>query len=196
MLYPTLITLAVLQLSAAQQVHYFEPLHELEQVTSEKWAKKYGKQFDQTFSGPLSFSHLTYARCLEDRATPFDIAILGMPFDTAVTYRPGARFGPFAIRSGSRRQRELRGYTLPWGMDPFAQGVKVVDCGDVSLVDSRANAMPCRLLLAFYTGTGLSVRQCSSGGSNAGSIPNTVVASCSKRFGTHKRRFEVLRSGW
>lgn len=146
MLYPTLITLAVLQLSAAQQVHYFEPLHELEQVTSEKWAKKYGKQFDQTFSGPLSFSHLTYARCLEDRATPFDIAILGMPFDTAVTYRPGARFGPFAIRSGSRRQRELRGYTLPWGMDPFAQGVKVVDCGDVSLVDSRANARPCRLL--------------------------------------------------
>lgn len=146
MLYPILITLAVLQLATAQQVHYHESADELEQFTSEEWAKKYGKQFDQTFSGPLSFSHLTYERCLEDRTTPFDIAILGMPFDTAVTYRPGARFGPFAIRSGSRRQRELRGYTLPWGMDPFAQGVKVVDCGDVSLVDSRANSRPCYLL--------------------------------------------------
>jgi len=61
----------------------------------------------------------------------FDIAILGMPFDTAVTYRPGARFGPYAIRSGSRRQRETRGYTMSWGVNPYDQGSKVVDCGDV-----------------------------------------------------------------
>ncbi|GAV98757.1 Arginase deacetylase [Lentinula edodes] len=54
-----------------------------------------------------------------------------MPFDTAVTYRPGARFGPYAIRSGSRRQREARGYTLSWAKDPFAEGVKIIDCGDV-----------------------------------------------------------------
>lgn len=33
---------------------------------TELWAKKYGKQIDQTFSGPLSFSHLTYEKCLED----------------------------------------------------------------------------------------------------------------------------------
>lgn len=100
---------------------------------NELWAKKYGKQIDQTFSGPLSFSHLYYTRCLDDvnHASPFDIAILGMPFDTAVTYRPGARFGPFAIRSGSRRQRELRGYSLSWDMDPFALGTRIIDCGDV-----------------------------------------------------------------
>jgi len=100
---------------------------------NELWAKKYGKQIDQTFSGPLSFAHLSYARCLDDvnHTTPFDIAILGMPFDTAVTYRPGARFGPFAIRSGSRRQRELRGYSLSWDMDPYALGTRIIDCGDV-----------------------------------------------------------------
>jgi len=100
---------------------------------NELWTKKYGKQIDQTFSGPLSFSHLYYTRCLDDvnHASPFDIAILGMPFDTAVTYRPGARFGPFAIRSGSRRQRELRGYSLSWDMDPFALGTRIIDCGDV-----------------------------------------------------------------
>ncbi|KAH8110638.1 Ureohydrolase [Phellopilus nigrolimitatus] len=56
-----------------------------------------------------------------------------MPFDTGVTYRPGARFGPFAIRSGARRQREGRGYTLSWGIDPYMLGSKVVDCGDVPI---------------------------------------------------------------
>ncbi len=53
------------------------------------WLEKYGPQIDQAFSGPLSFSHTPYHRCLEDEGVQFDIAILGMPFDTAVTYRPG-----------------------------------------------------------------------------------------------------------
>ncbi|KAF9451405.1 Arginase/deacetylase [Macrolepiota fuliginosa MF-IS2] len=97
------------------------------------WLEKYGPQIDQTFSGPLSFSHLPYHRCLEKEDVPFDIGILGMPFDTAVTYRPGARFGPYAIRSGSRRQRETRGYTMSWGVNPYDQGSKVVDCGDIPI---------------------------------------------------------------
>ncbi|KAI0735046.1 Arginase/deacetylase [Earliella scabrosa] len=95
------------------------------------WIEKYGPQIDQPFSGPLSFSHLPYSRCLEDESAQFDIALLGMPFDTAVTYRPGARFGPHAIRSGSRRQRETRGYTLAWKNNPYELGSKVIDCGDV-----------------------------------------------------------------
>lgn len=99
--------------------------------TTEYWLDKYGLQIDQPFSGPLSFSHLPYARCLEERARAFDIAVLGLPFDTAVSYRPGARFGPHAIRAGSRRQRPIRGYTLAWGNNPYAQGSDIVDCGDV-----------------------------------------------------------------
>ncbi|KAI0756872.1 Arginase/deacetylase [Daedaleopsis nitida] len=98
---------------------------------SQTWLEKYGKQIDQPFSGPLSFSHLPYARCLEDESVEFDIAVLGMPFDTAVTYRPGARFGPYAIRSGSRRQREARGYTLAWKINPYELGSRIMDCGDV-----------------------------------------------------------------
>ena len=99
---------------------------------SQTWLEKYGPQIDQTFSGPLSFSHLPYSRCLEDEDASFDIALLGMPFDTAVTYRPGARFGPYAIRSGSRRQRESRGYTLAWQNNPYELGSRIMDCGDVS----------------------------------------------------------------
>lgn len=107
-----------------------QPNSNLEETT---WLEKYGKQIDQTFSGPLSFSHLPYSKCLEEPTVEFDIALLGMPFDTAVTYRPGARFGPYAIRSGSRRQREARGYTLSWRNNPYEQGSKIIDCGDVCL---------------------------------------------------------------
>ncbi|CCL98109.1 uncharacterized protein FIBRA_00103 [Fibroporia radiculosa] len=102
-----------------------------ESLDAKSWLKKYGKQIDQVFSGPLSFSHLPYSLCLEDTAAEFDIAVLGMPFDTGVTYRPGARFGPYAIRSGSRRQREARGYTLAWKVNPYELGSKIIDCGDV-----------------------------------------------------------------
>ncbi|KAF8226313.1 Arginase/deacetylase [Tricholoma matsutake] len=100
-----------------------------EQLVDPTWREKYGEQHDHVFSGPLSFSHLPYALCLQDEATMFDIAILGMPFDTAVSYRTGARFGPYAIRSGSRRQRPNNGYTMFWGNNPYE--ANVLDCGDV-----------------------------------------------------------------
>ena len=48
------------------------------------WLEKYGPQIDQPFSGPLSFSHLPYHRCIEEEDVSFDISILGMPFDTGV----------------------------------------------------------------------------------------------------------------
>ncbi|KII95302.1 hypothetical protein PLICRDRAFT_149928 [Plicaturopsis crispa FD-325 SS-3] len=101
-------------------------------ITKEPWTSKYGAQSDLGFSGPLSFSHLPYTRCLEDASTVFDIGVLGFPFDTTTSYRPGARFGPFAIRSGSRRQIG-RGWTLAWDTSPFELGDTMVDCGDVPL---------------------------------------------------------------
>ncbi len=105
---------------------------------NEQWATKYGHQVDLPFAGPQSFAHLTYTRCLDDvnHLEPFDIAILGMPFDTAVSYRPGARFGPHAIRSGSRRLRDPHGYTLAWEIDPYEYGTRIIDCGDVSSLHS------------------------------------------------------------
>lgn len=111
----------------------------------ETWLSKYGKPIDQPFSGFLSFSHTPHAVCLEDEKATFDIAILGFPFDTGVSYRPGARFGPFAIRSGSRRQRDSRGYTLAWGVNPYDQGVSILDCGDVKCIylSTRTHTYKC-----------------------------------------------------
>ncbi|KIY51736.1 Arginase/deacetylase [Fistulina hepatica ATCC 64428] len=68
-------------------------------------------------------------KVLEDASHPFHIAILGMPFNTTTSYRPGAQFGPFAIRTGSRRQTP-RGYTLAWNNNPHVLGV---DCGEVPI---------------------------------------------------------------
>jgi len=117
---------------------------------SETWFAKYGPQEDLSFSGPLSYSHLRQTRCLENASELFDIAILGMPFDTAVSYRPGARFGPYAIRSGSRRQRAIRGYTMSWGMNPYTQGQAIIDCGDVP-VTPFDNALAMDQMKVAYT---------------------------------------------
>ena len=100
---------------------------------TEEYLSTFGPQIDLPFTGPLSFAHLPYTRCLDDQSTLFDIAVIGLPFDTAVSYRPGARFGPNGIRSGSRRLRPERGYSLPWESNPYdSNASKVIDCGDVS----------------------------------------------------------------
>ena len=103
-------------------------------VHAQGWSDKYGSQDDLDFTGPLAFSHLPYHRCLEDESSVFDIAVLGMPFDTAVSYRPGARFGPTGIRIGSRRIHSQWAWSLSWGLSPYEQGFKIIDCGDVCVV--------------------------------------------------------------
>ena len=70
----------------------------------------------------------TFARLprLEDVGT-HDVAIVGVPFDSGVTYRPGARFGPSAIRQASRL---LRPYNPALDVSPFKES-QVVDAGDI-----------------------------------------------------------------
>ena len=70
----------------------------------------------------------TFARLPRREDVPeFDIAVLGVPFDAGVTYRPGARFGPAAIRAASRL---LRPYNPAQDVSPF-EAAQVVDAGDV-----------------------------------------------------------------
>jgi agmatinase len=58
-----------------------------------------------------------------------DVAILGIPFDSGVSFRPGARFGPHAIRQASRMLRPQ--FHPIHGMEPFAL-LQGADAGDVS----------------------------------------------------------------
>jgi agmatinase len=76
------------------------------------------------FAGPATFARLP-TRAEVGRV---DIGVLGVPFDAGTTYRPGARFGPNAIREASRL---LRPYHPALDVSPFARA-QVADCGDVA----------------------------------------------------------------
>ena len=77
----------------------------------------------------------TFARCPHVRERRgVDVAVVGVPFDTATSYRPGARFGPEAIRAGSTL---LRPYHPALGVDVFA-GQSVVDWGDLEVTPGNA----------------------------------------------------------
>ncbi|MGI8928769.1 MAG: arginase family protein, partial [Candidatus Limnocylindrales bacterium] len=59
-----------------------------------------------------------------------DVVIAGAPLDDGVSYRPGARFGPRAIRQASYN---FGGHSLQLGVQPF-EVLDVVDAGDANVV--------------------------------------------------------------
>jgi agmatinase len=63
-----------------------------------------------------------------------DVAVVGIPFDTATSNRPGARFGPAAVRDASR---QLRPYNPALGVDIF-EALSVVDGADVDTTPGNA----------------------------------------------------------
>ena len=78
-----------------------------------------------TYGGVLSFLRCRRTRDIEGA----DIVVSGVPFDCATTFRPGARFGPAAIRAASVQLAEITERAFPFGIDPFA-AVGVADYGD------------------------------------------------------------------
>ena len=90
---------------------------------------------DPTFAGALSFMRRRYSRDL----TGVDLAILGVPLDVTVTNRPGARFGPQAIRRASAILDGDPQY--PFGFDVF-EDLAAVDYGDVALDLHHPHTIP------------------------------------------------------
>jgi agmatinase len=78
------------------------------------------------FTGPSTFARLPHVRTVEE----VDVAIVGVPFDTGVTYRVGGRFGPNAVRAASVM---LRPYNANLDVKPF-EILSCVDYGDVAIV--------------------------------------------------------------
>ena len=77
------------------------------------------------FAGPSTFARLPEIRDVKS----CDIAILGIPFDAGTSYRPGARFGPQAIRQASRHLRTQ--YHPSYDTEPFIEQ-QVADAGDIT----------------------------------------------------------------
>jgi hypothetical protein len=57
---------------------------------------------EYAFSGITTFHRLPERKCLLEDEVSDDILVVGVPFDTATSYRSGTRFGPNGIRQGSR----------------------------------------------------------------------------------------------
>jgi agmatinase len=76
------------------------------------------------YAGIATFARLPQLRDVSHA----DIAVVGVPFDSGVSYRPGARFGPSHIREASRL---LRPYNPAQDVEPFSTQ-QVADAGDIS----------------------------------------------------------------
>jgi agmatinase len=83
----------------------------------------YGTTPEPTYAGVTSFMRRKYVTELDG----VDVAVTGVPLDTATTNRPGTRFGPRAIRNAST----IMAWEKPYGMDfdPFDK-LAVADVGD------------------------------------------------------------------
>jgi len=99
--------------------HHGEPHRELPPGMAE--------QLDLPYSGLATFGHRPFLTEVEqlDSWQP-DVAIVGAPFDVGTTNRPGARFGPRAIRATAY---EPGTYHMDLGLEIF-DWLEVVDFGD------------------------------------------------------------------
>ena len=95
----------------------------------------YGRNPEPTYSGALSYFRRKYTRDLDG----VDVAVLGVPFDTATTNRSGTRLGPRAIRAASSIAAWERPW--PWEFDVFEK-LAVIDYGDCGFDFGRPAGVP------------------------------------------------------
>ena len=95
-----------------------------------------GQSYENAFGGATSFLRLKYSKELKD----IDLAVTGVPFDQAVTNRPGTRFGPRAIREASTLQPfdPIYGWD---GFDPMSE-LSIVDYGDIAYDYAKISQFP------------------------------------------------------
>jgi agmatinase len=101
-------------------------------------AERRGLAHENAFGGATSFLRRRYSKDLSG----VDLAVTGVPFDQAVTHRPGTRFGPRAIREAS----SLQPFDPPygWGYDPLSE-LAVIDYGDLAFDYARVADFPAAL---------------------------------------------------
>ena len=96
-----------------------------------RWREAYGHADKPDYAGLLTFGAAPYTQDPADLAG-VDVAIVGAPIDELVSDRPGARFGPRAIRAASCPP----GPHLEAGIDAFA-ALRIVDYGDAPVIPAE-----------------------------------------------------------
>jgi agmatinase len=103
----------------------------------------YGTTPEPTYGGVTSFMRRKYTKDMDG----VDVAVMGVPFDTATTNRSGARLGPRAVRNAST----IMAWERPYGMefDPFDK-LAVVDAGDAHFDFGRPEKVPDEIEAAAF----------------------------------------------
>ena len=106
-----------------------------------------------------------------------DVALLGLPYDGGVSYRPGARFGPRAVREQSSLIR-------PWNpvlkVHPFEK-LRVADCGDVDVVPISIERTHAAIEAKIDTVIAAGARPLCVGGDHSVTLP--VIRSLARQHG-------------
>jgi agmatinase len=139
---------------------------------SERWPRRHDKP---DYAGLLTYAGSPYT---QDPAElrKVDVAVVGAPTDDLVSDRPGARFGPRAIRAASCTP----GPHLEAKVDAFAE-LRIVDFGDAAVVPAdpaRSHASIAALVREVVEAGAVPVVL---GGDHSISEPN--IAACSTSFG-------------
>ncbi|MEM1345947.1 MAG: agmatinase [Pseudomonadota bacterium] len=120
---------------------------------------------EQMYSGALSFCRRRYARALAGA----DVAVMGVPFDTATSNRPGTRLGPRAIRAASAQLAWSHAWPSPF--DPF-EALSVVDWGDVDFDFGQPEQVPAEIEAAIASVLGQGAAALVLGGDHFISYPS------------------------
>lgn len=125
------------------------------------------------FAGVSTFARLPYSRDL----TGVDAVFVGIPFDDATTFRPGARFGPKGVRENSLL---LRPYNPALNVKPF-DVLNVVDYGDVDVVPGYIEDTYTRVEREFSKLAEENITPLTCGGDHSITLP--ILRMLSRRYG-------------
>ncbi|MCL7464831.1 agmatinase [Phaeovulum sp. NW3] len=133
-----------------------------------------GLAFENAFGGATSFLRRRYTKDLSG----VDLVITGVPFDQAVTHRPGTRFGPRAIREASA----LQAFDAPYGWcyDPLSE-LTVVDYGDLAFDYAHTASFPDRVTDHIRTILAAGAGTVTLGGDHFITLP--ILRAYAERFG-------------
>ncbi|MBU2982778.1 agmatinase [Lentibacter algarum] len=133
-----------------------------------------GVSYENTFGGALSFLRRRYTKDLAG----VDVAVTGIPFDQAVTNRPGTRLGPRAIREASALQSPDAPYG--WGFNPL-DDLKIIDYGDLAFDYANIPAFPDALTRHIRTILASGAASVALGGDHYISFP--ILKAYAEKYG-------------